>query len=74
MAAACVLRAVYYPAPPLLARSSTIRNKEKARHLPLGFLFVCFVGANDAGAVSGGHLTFGRFASFLALKKYMYAR
>ena len=25
---------------------------------------VCFVGANDAGAASGGHLTFGRFSSF----------
>ena len=30
-----------------------------AEHL----LIVCFVGANDAGAASGGHLTFGRFAS-----------
>ena len=29
------------------------------------FLVVCFVGANDAGAASGGHLTFGRFASSL---------
>ena len=28
------------------------------------FLIVYFVGANDAGAASGGHLTFGRFASF----------
>ena len=27
------------------------------------FLVVCFVGANDAGAASGGHLTFGRLPS-----------
>ena len=31
------------------------------------FLIVCFVGANDAGAASGGHLTFGRFASFVVV-------
>ena len=37
----------------------------------MGFLFVCFVGANDAGAASGGHLAFGRlarFASFWSVK------
>ena len=39
---------------------AAIRNKKKA---PLGFLFVCFVGVNDAGTASGGYLTFGGFAS-----------
>ena len=38
------------------------RDPQQRKGTPLGFLFVCFVGANDAGAASGGHLTFGRFA------------
>ena len=38
------------------------------------FLIVCFVGANDAGAASGGHLTFGGFASFVFLEKLLFLR
>ena len=55
-AACCIL-----PRPP--PSSPAPRDPQQRKGTPLGFLFVCFVGANDAGAASGGHLTFGRFAS-----------
>ena len=57
-AACCILP---LPPPPPLPRDPQQATTQKGT--PLGFLFVCFVGANDAGAASGGHLTFGRFAS-----------
>ena len=49
-----MLRAVYYPAPPppLLARSSAIRNKEKARHLVF-FLFVSLAQTTPAQPAGG---------------------
>ena len=61
MAAACVLRAVYYPpSSPATPQSATKKGT------PLCFfLFVSLAQTtHDAGAASGGHLTFGGFASF----------
>ena len=51
MAAACVLRAVYYPAPSLLPRSPAIRNK-KTRHLVF-FLFVSLAQTTSAQPARG---------------------
>ena len=64
--ACCVLYITPPPPPPL---PPLPRDPQQRKGTPLGFLFVCFVGANDAGAASGGHLTFGRFASFGAISQ-----
>ena len=56
------LRVAYSAINPM-ARGSILASKTAISI----FLFVCFVGANDAGAASGGHLTFGRFARFTSV-------